>query len=245
MSIEVEGLTIRAGELCILEPLSLGFPRGEVSAIVGPSGSGKTSFLRALNRLADESDGLSVSGEIRLAGVPIRELDVNLLRQRVGMVFQKPVVFPGSIQSNVTFGLRHLGLCSRSEVPELARRELERVGLLGEVEDRLHGDARMLSLGQQQRLCLARTLALNPEVLLLDEPTSALDPLSVQKIESLVLSLTETTVILVTHALSQARRLARQLIFLSGGRLVELGQAEEMFGAAEHEETRRFLRSGM
>lgn len=243
-ALSISELTVRCGAQQLVSGLDLAIAESSLTAIIGPSGSGKTTFLRCLNRLADQSDRLEVRGRIRLFGTDIRSLDPNALRQSVGMVFQKPCIFPGSIQANLVFGLRHLGLCRRREERAIAERELARVGLLEEVQDRLDAPASTLSVGQQQRLCLARTLSLEPKVLLLDEPTSALDPLSSQKIEALVAGLKERcVVVLVTHSLNQARRLADQVVFLSGGRVVERGAVERIFSAAEQEETREFLKA--
>lgn len=243
VALSVSQLGIYAGSQCLLEGLDLTVRDRSLTAIVGPSGSGKSSFLRSLNRLSEDSDGLRVTGHRELFGHDLLSLDVNMLRQQVGMVFQKPCVFPGSIHKNVIFGLRHLGLCRRRDEPQLVKRELERVGLWDEVKGRLQDSAQKLSVGQQQRLCLARALTLKPKILLLDEPTSALDPASAQRIENLLSSLTtDCAVILVTHSLNQARRLADQLLFLSMGRVVECGPTEELFLRAKDEQTKAFLR---
>jgi phosphate transport system ATP-binding protein len=230
VAVTVENLSIRSGSQVLLQDFSIQLDDRTITTIIGPSGSGKTTFLRSLNRLSEHSDGLTVSGQRTLFGKDLLEIDPNVLRQNVGMVFQKPCVFPGSIHKNVIFGIRHLGLCKRREEGDIVERELKRVGLFEEVKDRLHSNAFKLSVGQQQRLCLARAMALEPKVLLLDEPTSALDPVSVQKIESLVGVLKERcAVVLVTHSLVQARRLADKVVFLARGRKVQCGSPEEIF----------------
>ena len=242
VAIAVKDLCICSGSQILLQDFSADICEGAITAIIGPSGSGKTTFLRSLNRLSEHSDGLKVTGQRSLFGTDMLAIDPNVLRQNVGMVFQKPCIFPGSIHKNLVFGLRHLGLCKRKEEATIVERELSRVGLFEEVKDRLHSSAFTLSVGQQQRLCLARSLALEPKVLLLDEPTSALDPVSVQKIECLAGTLKEScAVILVTHSLVQARRLADQVIFLSKGRKVQAGSPEEIFVEANHAEIREFI----
>jgi phosphate transport system ATP-binding protein len=206
--------TGRRAPRTILRGIDLDIAPGRVLAILGPSGAGKTTLLRCLNRLVDLVPDLDVRGDVRFHGAPIyargiRDIDVDALRARIGMIFQQPVVFPGSIADNVLFGVRHTGRLPRRALPERLERALREAALWPEVENRLGERAASLSVGQQQRLCLARALAGEPEVLLLDEPTSALDPQSVEAIEELILRLRERhAVVLVTHNLGQAERLA-------------------------------------
>lgn len=241
-ALRVRELAIHAGASALLEVPELTIPEAALTALVGPSGSGKTTFLRSLNRLGEECDGLTVRGHRELLGRCVTEFEAPMLRRAIGMVFQKPCMFPGSILANVVFGLRHLGLIRRRDERERARRELDRVGLLEEVGEDLDRDAMTLSVGQQQRLCLARALALEPAVLLLDEPTSALDPRSTGVIEDLLAELKgRRCIVLVTHSLDQARRLADHLVVFEQGRLIESGPAPALFASPGTEEARRYL----
>ncbi len=215
--VETRSLEVRAGGRAILRGVDLRVTPGEALCLLGPSGAGKSTLLKCLNRLVDLEPGLTVRGEVLLHGEPIyrRSVDPNELRCRVGMLFQQPVLFPGTIFDNAAFGLRHaLGARSvpRRERPARVEEALRSIGLWDEVSGRLHTPARTLSVGQQQRLCLARALALGPEVLLMDEPTSALDPRSRGRIEDLVLRLKgRHTVVMVTHDPSQAARVADRI----------------------------------
>jgi len=205
--LRVRDLAVFAGEKPLLRRASFEVGEREVFGIIGPSGAGKTTLLRALNRLVELIPGLRVAGEVELRGQPIAGLEVNALRARVGMIFQQPVIFPTSIAENVLFAARRLRPLSRSERMALTEHALREAALWAEVRDRLHAPALSLSAGQQQRLCIARALAVDPEVLLMDEPTSALDPKSTHAIEELILRLKAThTIVLVTHNAAQARR---------------------------------------
>lgn len=209
--LHVQGLHVFAGSRLLLRDVHLRIAPRQVFGIIGPSGVGKSALLRCLNRLIDLTPGLRVEGEVRFHDQSIRApgVDVDALCARVGMLFQQPVVFPRSILHNVLFGVRHLGQVKRRDWPETAERALREAALWNEVKDRLHEPAARLSVGQQQRLCLARTLAVNPEVILMDEPTSALDAKSTEAIEALILQLkSRRAVVLVTHNLGQARRVA-------------------------------------
>ena len=208
--LEARGLEVRAQGRVLLRNANFAVRPGQVFGLIGPSGAGKSTLLRALNRLTDLIPGLRVSGDVQLHGKSIYApgTDVNALREKVGMLFQQPVVFPTSIAENVLFGAKRLRRLSLGERAELVESALTESALWDEVKDRLRQPATALSVGQQQRLCLARTLAVKPEIILMDEPTSALDPKSTQAIEELILRLKERhTIVIVTHNVSQARRL--------------------------------------
>jgi phosphate transport system ATP-binding protein len=212
--LRVESLTVHAGARPLIEDVSCSIAARQVFGLIGPSGSGKSTLLRSLNRLAEWSPGLRISGQVYFHGEPIYApgVDVDNLRERIGIIFQQPVVFPRSIIANVLFGIRHLGRVARRDWPDAAEQALRDAALWDEVKDRLKSPAGRLSVGQQQRLCLARTLAVNPEVILMDEPTSALDTSSAEAIESLILRLkARHTIILVTHNLGQAHRVCDRM----------------------------------
>ncbi|RYD79818.1 MAG: phosphate ABC transporter ATP-binding protein [Verrucomicrobiaceae bacterium] len=207
--LEVRALAVHAKGKPLLRNVSFKVQRHQVFGIIGPSGAGKSTLLRALNRLTDLMPALRVTGDVLLHGEPIYDpaVDVNAIRARIGMLFQQPVIFPASIGDNVIFGAKRLQRLSRGERESLIENSLREVSLWEEVKDRLRTSALTLSVGQQQRLCLARTLAVRPEVILMDEPTSALDPKSTQAIEELILRLKQRhTILLVTHNVEQARR---------------------------------------
>lgn len=245
---EVRNLTVRCGDRTILHEVNLDVPRGEVTGIIGPSGAGKSTLLRCLNRLVDLSPSLLVEGSVRYCGDDVRNhsVDPDDLRRRVGIVFQQPVTFPGSVSRNVIFAARKLGLVTKRGERELAERCLRDAGLWDEVKDRLHAPAPSLSVGQQQRLAIARALAGDPEVVLMDEPTSALDPRSTEAIEQTVASLRgNKTIVLVTHHLEQARRLASWIACICAvdgrGELMEAGFCKDVFCTPRREETREYL----
>ena len=248
-ALEVRGLTVRTAERVLLRDVELSVPRSTVFGVIGPSGAGKSTLLRCLNRLVDLTPQLDVSGEVLLDGRSVRDpgMHPDALRARVGMLFQRPVVFPGSIRHNVVFGARRtLGL-PRRELPDIAERALREVALWDEVKDRLSAPADTLSAGQQQRLCLARTLATRPEVILMDEPTSSLDPRSTQAIEELILTLKrDRTIVLVTHDLDQARRVADWLGCVclrdGAGELMESACCAELLENPSCQEVADFLR---
>jgi len=223
---------------------SLTIHQGEVLALIGPSGCGKTTLLRTLNRLTELTPGASHSGEITLDGEDIHELEDTKLRTRVSMVFQQPNPFPMSIFDNVAFALREQSRRRprRRELAPLVAAALARAGLYEEVQDKLDSPALRLSGGQQQRLCIARAIATGPEILLMDEPCSALDPRSSAVIEELVLTLrSELAIVIVTHNLQQARRIADRVAFMYLGDLIELGDAEQLFDAPREERTREYI----
>lgn len=233
--LDIRGLSVRAGSRTLLQDIDLEIPQRRVFGIIGPSGAGKSALLRCLNRLIDLDTGLRVSGDIELDGQSIfaPDVDVDTLRARVGILFQQPAVFPQSIEKNVLFGARHVRRLDRVAAANLAERALRDAALWDEVKDRLAAPAITLSVGQQQRLCLARALALDPEVLLMDEPTSALDAHATEAIEKLILRLApRCTIVLVTHDIDQARRVTDRLACLGLregiGRLVECGPRCEL-----------------
>lgn len=247
--IRIQDLNVWYGAAQALKGISAEIPAHQVTAIVGPSGCGKTTMLRCLNRLLEEAEGTKVSGQVMLNGTDIysRGVDVTEVRTRVGMLAPKPFPLPMSIYDNVAYGRRIHGLQvldkgNGRNLDRIVERYLRAAGLWDEVRDRLHTPASGLSTGQQQRLCLARALAVEPEVLLCDEPTSALDPISAQRIEEQLSSIKEeTTIVIVTHLLRQARRLADHVIFLWLGELVETGPAEQVFGAPRDPRTQAYL----
>ncbi len=227
----VEGLDLYYGEFQALKDVTLDFPKNEVTALIGPSGCGKSTLLKTLNRMNDLVDGCRVDGLVSLDGDDIyRDVPVNDLRRRVGMVFQQPNPFPMSIYDNIAFGPRTHGIKGKEELDVIVEQSLRDAAIWDEVKDRLKKCALGLSGGQQQRLCIARALAVQPEVLLLDESTSALDPISTAKIEGLVTELaSKYTVIMVTHNMLQAIRVSTKTAFFLLGEMVEAGNTDELF----------------
>ena len=227
----VEGLDLYYGEFQALKDVTLDFPKNEVTALIGPSGCGKSTLLKTLNRMNDLVDGCRVDGLVSLDGDDIyRDVPVNDLRRRVGMVFQQPNPFPMSIYDNIAFGPRTHGIKGKEELDVIVEQSLRDAAIWDEVKDRLKKCALGLSGGQQQRLCIARALAVQPEVLLLDESTSALDPISTAKIEDLVTELaSKYTVIMVTHNMLQAIRVSTKTAFFLLGEMVEAGNTDELF----------------
>jgi len=240
----VEELSVAYGQKLAVREVSLSVRQGEVLALIGPSGCGKTTLLRSLNRLVDLTPNASRSGRITLDGVDTSGLDDTDLRRRVGMVFQQPNPFPLTIFDNVAYGLRERGKrrpSRRALAPEVAE-TLKRADLYEEVKDDLSHPAMGLSGGQQQRLCIARSLAVRPHVLLLDEPCSALDPISTARIEELIVHLrSEVAIVIVTHNLQQAQRVADRVAFMYLGDLVEYGQADQVFGSPRADRTRQYI----
>jgi phosphate transport system ATP-binding protein len=237
-------LTLSFGPRAILTGIDLDIQRGAVTALIGPTGSGKTTLLRTFNRMNDKVTGYRHTGDVTLDGRSIWHPGVELmsLRRKVGMLFQRPNPFPMSIQDNVTAGAKAHKLASRNQLRDIAEENLTAVGLWGAVKDRLKDSPFRLSGGQQQLLCLARALAIRPEVLLLDEPTSALDPNATESIEALVRTLVPAlTVIIVTHNMQQAARVSDRTIFLNQGRLVEHGETRQVFEHPASEETASYV----
>jgi phosphate transport system ATP-binding protein len=242
-----EKLSIAYGAKLAVNEVSLTVRQGEVLALIGPSGCGKTTLLRSLNRLVELTPVASRGGRILLDGEDVDAYDVTWLRRRVGMLFQQPNPFPMSIFDNVAYGLRERGSKkpSKKELEPAVTEALHRAGLFEEVKDNLEGPALALSGGQQQRLCIARSLAVRPEVLLLDEPCSALDPISTQTIEETIVALrSEIAIVIVTHNLQQAQRVADHVAFMYLGDLIEYGEAEQVFRAPVAERTREYVSGG-
>ena len=227
----VQGLDLFYGNFQALKKVSIGIPAREITALIGPSGCGKSTLLRTLNRMNDLTANCRITGDVRLNGENIYgDMDVAVLRRRVGMVFQKPNPFPMSIYDNVAYGPRTHGIRDRRRLDEIVEGSLRAASLWDEVKDRLRRSAVGISGGQQQRLCIARALAVEPEVLLMDEPTSALDPVSTSRIEELALELkTRYTIVIVTHNMQQASRISDGTAFLLSGELVEWGRTERVF----------------
>jgi len=228
----------------VLNDISVAFQKQKINCIIGPSGSGKSTLIRSINRINDEVEGFTTKGTIHFNGNNIydRSLDVTDLRKQVGMVFQKPCVFPKSIRENVLFGIQHIRRLSKHERVRIVEENLKAVSLWKEVSHRLNDHAGSLSLGQQQRLCIARTIAVKPEVLLLDEPTSSIDPVSTRAIEELMVELKKQyTIVFVTHNIPQANRIADHLVFLCDGQVIEQGIKEKLFSNPEREQTWTYL----
>lgn len=242
-----DNFSVRIHDSLILNNINFTIKRNRINCIIGPSGAGKSTLIRSFNRINDEVDGLETGGHVRFNGRNIydNDIDVSELRSRIGMVFQKPAVFPVSIRDNVLMGIRHHKKLSRLEELEITERNLKAVSLWKEVSSRLDDKAASLSVGQQQRLCIARTLAVEPEVILLDEPTSALDPHSSKSIEELMIKMKEKyTIVIVTHNISQARRISDELIFMCEGKVVEFGKKTQLFDSPGHKQTERYLMKG-
>lgn len=246
--LEVRHLSVATAKAKILNDVNCAIEANTVFGIIGPSGAGKSTLLRAMNRLIDLTPALKVKGDVLLNGASIydRTIDPDAVRARIGMLFQQPVVFPTSILENVVFGARRLGKTTRKTQAATAERALSKAALWAEVKDRLRSPAMSLSVGQQQRLCLARTLAVEPEIILMDEPTSALDPKSTQAIEDLILRLKERhTIVIVTHNVAQARRLTDWIACVcvreNAGQIVESACCDVMLENPQCVEVIEFL----
>jgi len=242
--VAVEHLNLFYGTAQALTDVSFGIPKSQVTALIGPSGCGKSTFLRCINRMNDLVEGLRVEGLITIDGENINDpaLDVIELRRKVGMVFQKWNPFPKSIYENVIYGLRIAGIKERSVLDQAAEKSLKRAALWDEVKDRLHQSAMGLSGGQMQRLCIARAVAVNPEIILMDEPCSALDPRSTARIEELIRVLRdEYTIIIVTHNMQQAARISDYTAYMYLGELIEYGPTQKLFTVPERKETEEYI----
>ena len=242
--VRITDLCLSYGNAPALKHVTMDIPRSQVTAFIGPSGCGKSTLLRCLNRLNDLIDDCTTSGSITMGGIELLDptLDVTALRKRVGMVFQKPNPFPKSIYENVAYGPRVLGIKNRVRLDELVESSLRAAALWDEVKDRLHDSALALSGGQHQRVCIARTIAVEPEVVLMDEPCSALDPIATAKIEELIHELKEQyTIVIVTHNMQQAARVSNYTAFLYLGELIEFGRTEKVFTAPEKQATEDYI----
>ncbi|MBO5007703.1 MAG: phosphate ABC transporter ATP-binding protein [Clostridia bacterium] len=243
MKFEIKDLVLHYGDFKAIKGVSLSIAENEITAFIGPSGCGKSTVLKTLNRMNDLVETCRVEGQILLDGVDIyRGIDVNLLRKRVGMVFQKPNPFPMSIYDNIAYGPRTHGIRSKSRLDDIVEDSLRKAAVWDDVKDRLKKSAIAMSGGQQQRICIARALAVEPEVLLMDEPTSALDPISTSKIEDLVLELKRNyTIIMVTHNMQQAARISDKTAFFLLGEVVEFGDTDTMFAMPRDKRTEDYI----
>ena len=239
----IQNMNLYYGDFHALKDVSMNIPANEITAFIGPSGCGKSTFLKSLNRMNDLVEGCRISGSLQLDGEDIYgDIDVNHLRKRVGMVFQNPNPFPMSVYDNIAYGPRTHGIHSKAKLDEIVERSLKQAAIWDELKDRLKKSALGLSGGQQQRLCIARAIALEPEIILMDEATSALDPISTQKTEELMVELKKNyTVIIVTHNMQQAARVADKTAFFFMGDLIEYGQTEQIFNNPQREKTKAYV----
>jgi len=238
----VKGLDLHYGDFHALKDVNLDINAKEITAFIGPSGCGKSTFLKTLNRMNDLVEGCKITGDVRLDGENIYSgMDVSQLRKRVGMVFQKPNPFPMSIYDNIAYGPRTHGIHNKAKLNEIVETSLRQAAIWDEVKDRLNKSALGMSGGQQQRLCIARALAVQPEVILMDEPTSALDPISTSKIEDLVIELKKDyTIIMVTHNM-QATRVSDKTVFFLLGEIIESGDTEKLFSVPTDKRTEDYI----
>lgn len=241
--LSIKNLNLHYGDFHALKNVNMEIPKNEITAYIGPSGCGKSTLLKTLNRMNDLVEGCKIDGEVRLDGVDIyKDIDTNELRKRVGMVFQKPNPFPMSIYDNIAYGPRTHGIRSKAKLDEIVEKSLTDAAIWDEVKDRLKKSALGMSGGQQQRLCIARALAVEPEVLLMDEPTSALDPISTSKIEDLALELKKKyTIVIVTHSMQQATRISDKTAFFLLGEVIEFGDTEKLFSMPKDKRTEDYI----
>ena len=239
----IENLDLYYGDFKALKNINLNISPNEITAFIGPSGCGKSTLLKSLNRMNDLVEGCRINGKVLLDGQDIYgNMDIKLLRKRVGMVFQKPNPFPMSIYDNIAYGPRTHGIRSKVKLDDLVERSLRDAAIWDELKDRLKKSALGLSGGQQQRLCIARALAVEPEVLLMDEPTSALDPISTSKIEDLAMELKKDyTIVMVTHNMQQAARISDKTAFFLLGEVVEYGETEQIFSMPKNKKTEDYI----
>lgn len=242
--ITVKDMCLWYGDHQALKNVNIEIPEKSITAFIGPSGCGKSTFLKTLNRMNDLIPGVKITGDIRYEGTDIfsKEVDINNLRKEIGMVFQKPNPFPMSIYDNVAYGPRTHGITNRVQLDEIVERALRDAAIWDEVKDRLKKNALGMSGGQQQRLCIARALAVQPKILLMDEPTSALDPISTSRIEELVMELKEKyTIVMVTHNMQQAVRVSDHTAFFLLGELVEFGKTDDIFSQPQDKRTEDYI----
>ena len=241
--ISIQNLDLYYGDFKSLKQINMELPEKEITAFIGPSGCGKSTLLKSLNRMNDLVEGCKITGNVLLDGEDIYgDMDVNLLRKRVGMVFQKPNPFPMSIYDNIAYGPRTHGIRSKAKLDDIVEKSLRDAAIWDEVKDRLKKSALGMSGGQQQRLCIARALAVQPEVLLMDEPTSALDPISTSKIEDLAVELKKDyTIIMVTHNMQQAVRISDKTAFFLLGEAIEFGDTEQLFSMPKNKKTEDYI----
>ena len=242
--ISVKDMCLWYGDHQALKNVNIEIPEKSITAFIGPSGCGKSTFLKTLNRMNDLIPSVKITGDIRYEGTDIfsKEVDVNNLRKEIGMVFQKPNPFPMSIYDNIAYGPRTHGITNKVELDEIVERALRDAAIWDEVKDRLKKNALGMSGGQQQRLCIARALAVQPKVLLMDEPTSALDPISTSRIEELVMELKEKyTIVMVTHNMQQAVRVSDHTAFFLLGELVEFGKTDDIFSQPKDQRTEDYI----
>ncbi len=242
-NISVKNANLWYGSFQALKNVSIEIPEKQVTAFIGPSGCGKSTFLKCFNRMNDLVEGCKIEGEFLIGTTDIYgKIDVNELRKNVGMVFQKPNPFPMSIYDNIAYAPRTMGITKRAELDKIVEKSLKQAAMWEELKDRLYKSALGLSGGQQQRLCIARALAANPKILLMDEPTSALDPVSTGKIEELIEELKkDLTIVIVTHNMQQATRIADKTAFFLLGELIEYGNTDDIFTSPKNEQTERYI----
>ncbi|NDO18282.1 phosphate ABC transporter ATP-binding protein [Lachnospiraceae bacterium MD329] len=240
---KAKNLNLWYGANQALKNINIDIQEKQITALIGPSGCGKSTFLKTLNRMNDLVEGCRIEGDITLDGIDIyKDMNVNILRKRVGMVFQKPNPFPMSIYDNIAYGPRIHGIKSRVRLDEIVEHSLRQAAIWDECKDRLKKSALGMSGGQQQRLCIARALAVEPEILLMDEPTSALDPISTSKIEDLAIELCENyTIVMVTHNMQQAARIADKTAFFLLGEIIEFDQTDKMFSTPRDKRTEDYI----
>ena len=240
--ITVRDMNLWYGQTQALKNINIDIPEKSITALIGPSGCGKSTFLKSLNRMQDLVPSVRITGDLRYEGKDIFECEVNNLRKEIGMVFQKPNPFPMSIYDNIAYGPRTHGITNKAQLDEIVEKSLRGASIWDEVKDRLKKNALGMSGGQQQRLCIARALAVEPKVLLMDEPTSALDPISTSRIEDLAMELKEKyTIVIVTHNMQQAVRISDQTAFFLLGDLVEFGKTEDIFSQPKDKRTEDYI----